>query len=216
MWTQYFKLNQDRIPCQAQMSYEPLINKERNVFCMNYDPTNSYQDYMNRLGFIPEMVHELFEREVKYLTKFQNYKWAPELLDVKDKKVYIRWYDNTCNDLIFSGQALPTDWKQQLKTAIDDQLSERVYKITQYPHCFFVDDKDTLRTFDFYGCCDFDNDMVPYSKIKGMMVGRSAVRIEEAQDGELVSMGKIFLNSLKTHIKWPDDYLTEVYKTVNV
>ena len=213
-WTYYYKLDEFGVPCQTQMSYEPLINKERNVFCMNFDPNNSYQDYMNKVGFIPEIVNELFDREVKYLTKFKDYKWVPEVLDITDKKIYIRWYDNTCNDIINTGQDLPCDWKEQLSNIIQDQLSEHVYKITQYPHCFYIDSNNTLHTFDLHACFDFNDCLVPYNKLKGIIHGSSEHRITEAQQGEMISMRDMFLNSLSTHIKWPDNYLHEVYKSI--
>jgi hypothetical protein len=212
MWTHYYKLDEFGKPCHAQMSYEPLINKERNVFCMNFDPNNSYQDYINKVGFIPEIVHELFDREVKYLTKFQKYSWAPEVLDIEGNKIYIRWYDNTCNDIINTGNTLPPNWKDQLTHIIHDQLDEHVYKITQYPHCFYVDNTSTLHTFDLHACFDFDDYMMPWSKLKGIIHGSSEGRIAEVQSADMVNMRDMFLNSLRTHIKWPDNYLNEIYK----
>jgi len=212
MWTHYNKLDDFGLPCHTQMSYEPLINQERNVFCMNFDPNNTYQDYMNTLGFIPEIVPELFNTEVKYLTQFQKYNWAPEILDIQKNRIYFRWYDNTCNDIIQTGKDLPDGWKDQLSSIINNQLDDRVYKVTQYPHCFYVDDNGQLRTFDFYGCFDFDDCLVPFSKIKGIISDKSIGRITEVQTGEMVNMRDMFLNSLRTHIKWPDNHLHEIYK----
>lgn len=214
MWTHYNKLDDFGLPCHTQMSYEPLINKERTVFCMNYDINNPYQNYLNALGFVPEIVHELFDVEVKYLTKFQKYDWCPEVLDIEDKKIFFRWYDNTCNDIIQTGKELPASWKDQLSKIIHTQLEEKVYKVTQYPHCFYVDDNEQLRTFDFYGCFDFDNCVIPFSKIKGIISDKSIGRITEIQNGEMVSMRDMFLNSLRTHIKWPDNHLQEIYKSL--
>lgn len=213
-WTHYYKLDELGKPCVAQMSYEPLINEERNVLCMNFDPANPYQDYLNKIGFVPEIVNELFDREVKYLTKFKDYVWSPEVLDITDNKIYIRWYDNTCNDTINSGKDLPSDWKNQLTRIIHDQLAEQVYKITQYPHCFYVDASNQLHTFDLHACFDFDDCLIPYTKIKGMIHTSSEGRVAEAENNGMVNMRDMFLNSLKTHIKWPDNHLQEVYKFV--
>jgi hypothetical protein len=196
------------------MSYEPLINEKRNVFCMNYNVDNPYQDYLNRVGFVPEIVHELFDREVKFLTKFQKFSWAPEILDIVDKRIYIRWHDNTCNDVIQSGKELPSGWKEQLNCIIRDQLHEQVYKVTQYPHCFYIDNDGQLGTFDFYGCFDFDDYLIPYSKIKGLISEHSEGRITEVQDGDMINLKDMFLNSLRTHIKWPDNHLNTIYNSL--
>jgi hypothetical protein len=214
-WTRYYKLDEMGNPCITQMSYEPLLNPERNVLCMNFDPTNTYQDFMNTVGFIPEIVYELFDREVAYINKFQKYAWAPEVLEVVDNKIFIRWYDNTCNDIINTGGELPSDWKEQLHTILQDQLNESVYKITQYPHCFYVNN-GRLHTIDLHACFSFDDCLVPYSKIKGMIHKTTEHRIAEALDNDLVDMREMFLNSLRTHIKWPDNQLQIIYDKLEI
>lgn len=210
MWKHYYKLDGLGNPCQAQMSYEPLINEDRTIFCMNFDTTNLYQDYVNKLGFVPEIAHEFFEREVEYLTRFQSYSWTPELLEIDhiNKKVFFKWYDNTCNDIINTGQELPADWKKQISTIIHDQLSNGVYKITQYPHCFYVDNNLMIRTFDFHACFDFDNCVIPYSKIHGIIHKDSISRVEEAMDTDMVDMSVMFRKGMSTHIIWPENFLS--------
>lgn len=210
MWNHYYKLDKLGNPCQAQMSYEPLVSKDNTVFCMNFDTSNSYQDYLNKIGFVPEIAHEFFEREVTYLEKFQSYSWAPEILEIdySNRKIFFKWYNNTCNDIINTGKHLPNDWKNQVSRIIREQLSQKVYKITQYPHCFYVDDNLIIRTFDFHACFDFDDCVIPYSKINGIIHKDSIGRIDEATSNGLVDMSVMFHNSLRTHITWPDNFLS--------
>jgi hypothetical protein len=207
IWKQYYKLDEYGHPCHAQMSYEPLINKECTVFCMNFDPYNSYTNYLNRIGFIPEIVSDFFDREVEYLNRFQGYKWLPEVLDIDytSRKIFFKWYNNTCNDIINAGNQLPLDWKIQVEQIIKQQLENRVYKLTQYPHCFYIDDNALLHTFDFHASFDFDNCKIPYYKIKGLIHKDSMHRIEESLEEDRVDMKVMFENGLRYHIKWPEE-----------
>lgn len=216
-WTPYYKLDENRMPCRAQMAYEPLINKEQNVMCMNFDTSNMYQDYKNNIGFIPPIVHNFYKMELKYLEKFKNYGWAPDVLDITQDKIFIRWNDVTCNDVINSGNSLddicPT-WKLQLKNAITDQLSERVYKLSLYPHCHFIDLQGQLRAFDCYMSFDFDNYFVDLEKINGLIHKQTEHRITESVANGNVDMKQFFLRALESHVVWPNNYLNTLYKEI--
>ena len=212
-WTPYYKLDEHREPCHAQMAYEPLMSPDQAILCMNFDTANTYQDYQNKLGFIPDIVHEFYNLELKYLTKFKDYSWAPTVLEVTPDKIFIEWNKITCNDIIQSGELLDTyclNWKQQLKTIILDHLNEKVYRLSLYPHCFFIKDGQ-LTAFDCYMSFDFDNCVLPADKVKGLIHKTTEGRIAEASKDSVINMKTLFLKGLETHIKWPDNYLTEIY-----
>jgi len=196
--------------------YTPLVNKEKNVMCMHWDSTSEYQHPDARPLFNQGLLDYFFNKEVFYISKFQGHSYAPEVyeIDYKEKKVFIEWSGETCNDIVYdSSRSLDkecTSWHSQLNDAIESIYRNNVYKVSLYPHCFFIKDGN-LKTFDWYGCFDVNNCFVDYEVLEGMMGKHSSHRFSEASKDGIVDFSYFYKKSLQQHIKWPNDPLPALY-----
>jgi len=212
-WKLYYKTHPTELrPTTTQMCYEPRVSHDEKVFCMNFCYPSDYQLTQPRLSYSKKTVDYMFEREVEYLLKFKNYKWAPEIIDINDKKIFIKWYGHTCNDMIYKTKNLPTSWKSNITKIIIDQCNSGVFKCTMYPHSHYYDNDGNMRTFDFYASVNTDNSFLDYDKIKDL-IGTDTNRFAESTQKNLVDVSMIFKSGLLYYSNWPEN-LTEVYNKV--
>jgi hypothetical protein len=220
-WNPYYKIDptENRL-VRSNMLYTPLVNPEGNVFCMNWDPVHPYQTMHGpRPDFTPELLEFFFEREVTHLKLFNNYTWSPEVIDIdeQNKMIFFKWYGETCNNIVYSDRTLDREcfnWQQQLYSIIDDIVNAGYYKMSLYPHCFYIDSDNQLHTFDFYGCMHQGNPFIEYDKIKGMVGPNSTGRFDEAITDNIVNVEILFKRSLENYIKWPQDALIKIYNRI--
>ena len=212
-WNIYYKQHEtENRPSTTQMCYEPRINPEGTVFCMNFNFPSEYQSSQPRYSYTRKLVEFAFEREIRYLEIFKDESWAPEIIDITDNKIFIKWYGNTCNDLLYKKNNLPSTWKQDIEKIIYDQFLKGYYKPSVYPHSHFYDDTGTMRAIDFYTCVETTNTFLNYSDIEGL-VGTDTSRFADATTDGLVDISLIFKSGLLAYGKWPDN-LTGVYKRI--
>lgn len=215
-WTPYYKIDPiERRLVRSNMLYTPLVNPEGNVFCMHWDAHNEYQTkHGPRDHFTEELIDFFFQREIKYLEVFSKFSWAPKILDIKDKKIFIEWSGETCNNIVYSDRSLTdycSDWQNQLHTIITDIVDAGYYKLSLYPHCHFIDN-GILRPFDFYGCVEKNNPYISLDKIKGMIGPNSQGRFDEAVTNGVVNLEILFKRALEHYIVWPDNSLQHLHK----
>jgi hypothetical protein len=202
------------------MLYTPLANPEGNVLCMNWDHSHEYQTkYGHREDFNEELISFFFEREVKNIEVFKKFEWAPLILDidVNKKQIFIEWNKETCNNIVYGGRSLDNEcpsWKIQMSECIKDIMDAGYYKLSLYPHCYFVDQKGKLKTFDFYACATRSNPYIEINKIKGMIGPNSQRRFDEVLIDNVVDLEKLFKRALQQYIKWPDDFLVELHDQI--
>jgi hypothetical protein len=216
-WGYYLKQDPvDKIRCASNLLYTPLVNSDGTVMCMHYDETSEYQKENTRLT--KELVDFFFAREVQHIKLFQEYPWAPTILDIdmENRKVFIEWNKETLNDIIYTdgrdlNQECPT-WKDQLFSILKDIVDSEHYKMALYPHCFFIDNNGKLKTFDFYSCISHKERYLEKSKIEGMLGQGSKTRFDEVTDNGLIDFKMFFKRTLSTHVKWPEDPFPEFYK----
>lgn len=197
------------------MLYTPTMNG--GIMCIHYDHKSEYQKYKSRPDFTEELLDFFFKREVKYLNLFRDFSWAPKILniDTANKKIYIEFPGETLNDIVYTpGRDIKKevpDYKQQISNIIKDIFDAGYYKMSLYPHCFFVDN-GTVRTYDFYACVDRSDPYLSKDRLKGMMGDDSAKRFEEATVGDMINFDYFFKRILSTHVKWPDNFFPEIYE----
>jgi hypothetical protein len=221
-WNPYFKINHENGRLiESNLIYTPLINPENTILCMNFDHTHPYQNegvkehLPSRPYYTEEMVKFFFEREVKYLEIFKNKIWAPTILDVDfaDQKIFLQWPGKNCNQSCFGGGDLDSEcpnWKDQMTDIIKDIYNDGYYKITLYPHCYFIEG-GILKTMDFYGCIEQQDPYIDFEKVKGL-INVSAHRFEEALDErKRLNIEIMFKRSLTTYVYWPDNILPKIY-----
>lgn len=212
-WKLYYKTHPtENKLTTTQMCYEPRVNLDGSVFCMNFSYPNEYQSNQLRMEYTEDFVNFMFKREVEHLEKFSNYKWAPEVLDVVDNKIFIKWYRGTCNDMIYKTKNLPSTWKEDIESVIMEQYSNGILKSSLYPHSHYYDDNGTLRTIDFYTCVEVDNPFLNYNDIKSL-IGTDTTRFDDCIKDGIVNISKIFESGLLYYSNWPEN-LTELHEKI--
>lgn len=217
-WKYFYKLSTDNQT--TNMLYTALVNEEENTFCMLWDETSPYQHGSND-RLTKDLVDFFFEREVKYLSKFQNKNWAVKIkeIDLKNRKIFIEWNSNTLhriiNDPLKDLSILCPDWKDQIFNILKDITDEGLYKMALYPHCFFLDNNNTIKTFDFYSCLEVKERFLPREKINGIIGKGSGMRFDEATtEDNCIDFDIFFKNTLQNHLgnTWPDNPFPEFYQ----
>jgi hypothetical protein len=218
-WNYYYKLSPEGQKWTSNLLYTPRMNQDGSTMVMSWNHTEEYQvtEYP-RPYYTQELVDFFFEREIKYLNLFQHRSWSPKLLDIDyDKKlVFLEWNQETCNNILYSGRNLEDhcpDWKTQMFEILDDLLSSGHYKMSLYPHCYFIDKKGILKTFDFYATVEKTNPYIDLKRIEGMIGRDSIQRFENAREGDSINFEIFFKDTIENYIKWPDDALNEYYRT---
>ena len=215
-WHYYYKIDPiDKTKCSTNMLYTPYVNDDNTILCMAWDHTDPYQEGTTRPLYTKELVDFFFNRELEYLEKVKDYNWAPEVLEIdrKNNRIFFKWYKQTCNTIIYTGNNLVSicpDWEQQLSDLIIDLLNAGIYKMSLYPHCMYVDEFGKLHTFDFYACVDKDSAYIEKNLIEGIIGSQSVGRFAETQTGNLIDFKKFFKNTFR-YIEWPNDFLRRFY-----
>lgn len=181
--------------------YKSLVNETGDVFCMDFNPTDS--------KYSQELIQSSFEREVKYLSKL-NYSWMPEVIEInsKSRKIYFDWYNNTCE------QRLPTDYKEQLLQIVTDLNYEEVYKPSFYPKYFYVDNNDQMHAFTFYSAFDYSEQPVEIDFYKPILNSDRLSIVEKLSVNGNLDVKLLVEKAFNEYIEWPENPLPEIYRTV--
>jgi hypothetical protein len=222
-WKYYYKINPDTNQMiETNLIYTPLINPEGTIMCMWFDHTNRYQNediaywLPSRPFYTKEMVKFFFDREVEYLTAFKDKPWVPTVLEIDygRQQIFFKWAGNSLNHVIFGGEdldALCPTWQEQMAAIIKDIVASGYYKVSLYPHCYYVEE-GVLKTFDFYGSVKQTDPYVLIDHIRGMIGETSGPRFAEATEGDKLNIGILFKRALEEYVEWPNNALKGVYK----
>ena len=220
-WTQYLKLSEEGNPCMAQQTYEPLVSADGKTFCKNYSWPNEYQyiETSNRPLYTDEVAEWFFYNELKYIELFKDKPYAPEIIDIDytTRKIYLKWYGESCNQVIYSGKEWPSKkWHKQIKDIMLDQYNEGVYKLTMYPHCHYIDDHGQMRAIDWYGCVPVNTPYIGEKYMQGIIHETAQFRLEETGEAvnNVLNLETMFKRSLGTHVKWGDTDMSYIYKEI--
>ena len=205
----------------AQQTYEPLVSDDGKTFCKNYAWPNEYQfrDTKDRPLYTAEVADWFFHNELKYIEKFADKPYAPEVIDINysDRKIYLKWYGVSCNQIMYRPHTWPqTLWRQQIKDIILDQYNEGVYKLTMYPHCHYISEEGNMRAIDWYGCVPVDAPYVEEKYMQGIIHDTAKFRLEEtgAAVDSVLNLETMFKRSLSEHVLWGDQNMSYIYKEI--
>lgn len=218
-WNHYYKFSEKGQLGMAQTTYEPLINPEGTVFCANYTLHTSYHQSMGeRPLYDQETVDWFFNNDVKNLKHFANKDYAPEVLEIDyiNKRIFIKWYGKSCNDIVYTNDDWPKIWLEQLKDIMLDQIKEGYYKLTMYSHCHYVTDQGQLKAIDWYGCVPIENPFI-YRKYMDAIIHESAkFRLDETGPlvGDYYNLEIMFKRGLQEHVLWGDKNLKFIYDLI--
>ena len=216
-WMYLYKLNDLKQDHTTNMLYTPLVNPEKNIMCMLWDENSPYQ---NNNQLTKELVNFFFERELKHLSLFQGYSWAPKLIDVEidQRKIFIEWNKESMNHIIFGSghnkEQFPI-WKKEIRQALREILELGYYKMALYPHCFFIGADGHVKTIDFYSCVGIQERYIPFDTLKGIVGVDSTDRFKTAKVDNQIDFKIFFENTIKTHLGkvWPDNPFNEFYES---
>lgn len=208
-WEYLYKIDYvDGTDCQTNLVYVPMY--KNNVMKMVFKD----DDYFPEYSTIPDSLREeLFLKECEYLKRVQEFNWAPKLLDIKDREVYIEFHKPTLNYVLLGNQGnLPQDYKKQLFQIICDLESSNIYKLTQYPHSFYLD-KDTIKTIDFYACVDKNDSIRSIQEIESLIGQSSSNRFWEATQDNKIDFKIFYEQFMLNHSNkyWLDNPMPEIY-----
>jgi hypothetical protein len=202
--------------------YMPTISPEKDKMCMHF--TENPMEYMKRscVPRNPTLMEDFFQRELKYLTIFQDKPWCPKILDVDpvERKILVEFNNESLNWPAYSeGRSLDDEfpnWKQDLFDIIKDVYDSGYIKASLYPHCFFYSKSGQLKMIDYYATIERDDTLLHRSLIEPIIGVDSEQRFIEVKEGDYYRMGDHFKNSLKTWIKWPGNPMPEFYDKIFV
>jgi len=220
-WTPFYKYDNDGKPnCMSQQTYEPLISPDGKIFCANYDWQNNYQRIWqpDREGYTQEVVEYFFNKEVEYASRFKDKPYSPDIVDIDyaNKRIFYNW-GTSCNALLYGNKGdMPMHWREQVFNMLLDAYNNGVYKLTMYPHCFYVDYGDQLRTIDWYGCVEIADPFIEAKYMDGIIHDTAQSRLDET--GDLVdgkyNMELMFKGSLGTHVLWGSENMQWIYREI--
>jgi hypothetical protein len=215
-WTYLYKTVNGNKECTTNLLYTPLLNHDKTILCMLWDAKSEYQKDRE---LTDELVDFFFEREISNLINFQGRPWAPKLIGFSksSKQVFIEWNNKSLNQIIFDDNNLDElcpDWKEQISVILTDIVSLGYYKMALYPHCFYLDSNNKIKTFDFYSCIESSYPFLSRDKIAGMIGPDSGGRFDEATDNGMVNFEFFFKRTISNHLEksWPDNPFPEIYK----
>ena len=220
-WIPYLKLDYNGHECMAQQTYEPLVSLDGKTFCKNYSfPTEyQYRETGDRPLYTKEVVDWFFSNEIKWIEYFKEKPYAPEVLDIdfQNKKIYLKWYRKSCNQIMYSGVGWPeVQWRQQIRDIIVDQFRSGVYKLTMYPHCHYIDNDGNMRAIDWYGCVPVNAPYIEEKYMQGIIHDTAKFRLAEtgAAVKDVLNLETMFKRSLGTHVLWGDQDMSYIYKEI--
>lgn len=212
-WNLYYKTHETELrPTTTQMCYEPRVSPQGDIFCMNFCFPCEYQSNQQRLSYTAEHVEFAFEREIKYLEIFKNRPYAPEVIDIVDRKIFIKWYGKTCNDSVYKDNDLNLNWFDDLENIILDQINLGYLKASLYPHSHYYDNDGNMRTIDFYATIEKSYPYLSYNQLLSL-IGLDTDRFTKAQENDMLNIETIFKSGLLTYSKWPSS-LEKIYNKI--
>jgi hypothetical protein len=215
-WETYLKLDTEGVRCMAQQTYEPLIGYKGTVFCKNYSYPNNYQMIEHRPLYTEEVVNWFFQNELDNIEIFKDKIYAPEIIDIDylNKKIFLKWYGYSCNEIIYSNKNWPLEWLDKIETIMIDQYNDGFYKLTMYPHCHYIDNENNMRAIDWYGCVPVSSPFIEERYMQGIIHETAKFRLDEignANNGK-INLEIMFKRSLGTHVMWGNYNMSNIYR----
>jgi hypothetical protein len=216
-WKYYYKLVYGQ-KAETNLLYTPTVNLEGTIMCMHYcidrDYRNNTPDKLTK-----ELVEWFFQREAKFLTDLQHLNCTPEVyeVDYKNKKIFIEWNKETfsqiVNDPARSIDKEVPDWKLQLKEIFKEFHNARHYKLSLYPHCFFIDKNKQIKTIDYYSVVPYEQQYIERKIIEGIIGPIGEYRFDISTNNGLLDFKKFHEITINYHLDnyWDVNPFKEIF-----
>lgn len=206
-WQKFYKYENNELTT-TQMVYTPRVSPQGDVLCMEFTHGDEYQTNQYKIFsemYTSEFVEFMFHRELEHLEEYKNFSWAPEVLDAKDYKIFIRrgWNFNhimQTHDL----KIVCPGWPEKIKNIIQEQYDAGLLKLSVYPHSHMIHPGGKITSMDFYACTHKSDPYIDLEKVMPLM-GQSAFRFAEVKEGEKINLEHMFKNTLKKYHQWPEN-----------
>jgi hypothetical protein len=183
--------------------YVPYVNKEKKVFCMDYNYNSKY--FFDRPDYTQSKMDFYLQNEIKFLKHLANETFCPEVLDIDiiKKRIFFKWYDTSLNHLI--NENLFKEQYAEQATSILSRLEKLgIYKINFYPHtCYLCNDE--LKIHDLYGCVSSTTHYLPMEILEPVLSYLDRHKFKTFENDGLVDMKKVYYFMLRSNPgQWPN------------
>jgi hypothetical protein len=219
-WQYYYKLKPDGTSSISNLLYTPTVNSEGTIMCMHYCCDSNYRKYESPIS--EDVITWFFNREVKFLKELAHLDSTPQVyeIDIVNRKIFIEWNKETLSQIIFNpdrnlDQEVP-HWKEQVAKILKDIKSEDCWKMSLYPHCFYVSKDNKLKTIDYYSVIPFSEQFVERKLIEEIIGREGAYRFDESTDNGYIDFKKFFEITITRHLTgyWTATSFAEIFKEV--
>jgi hypothetical protein len=220
-WNYYYKLNLVGDPTDSNLLYTPRVNPEQTIMCMHYCVDREYRKDGSELK--EDLIQWFFEREVRFLNELSHFKTTPTVYDVdfNNRKIFIEWNKETLSQIVFDkdrnlDNELP-DWKDQIRDFLIATKENDIYKMSLYPHCFFINKDRILKTIDYYAVVPYSERFIERRIIEGVIGRQGAYRFDEStSDDGYIDFKNFFKITLTKHLVtfWPNSPYPELFQEI--
>lgn len=220
-WEYYYKLTHQRIPVESNLLYTPTMSPDGSMMCMHYCMDRTYRTN-TPAELSEELIDWFFNREVKFLKELSHCDYTPTVyeVDMTNRKIIIEWNKETLSQIVFNpardlDQELP-DWREQIGQMLKDTKRQEYYKMSLYPHCFFISKEGKLKTIDYYCVVPFSERFIERKIIEGVIGKQGAYRFDESTDNGQLDFKKFFEITLTQHLEnyWPVSPFSKLFEEI--
>jgi hypothetical protein len=181
-------------------------------------------DYRNTDLIISEDVIDwFFNREVKFLKELSHLDSTPAVygVDIKNRKIFIEWNKETLAQIMFDpnrnlDNELP-NWQEQIRKVLTDIKKEDCWKMSLYPHSFYISKDNKLKTIDFYSVVPYTEQFIERNIIEDIIGKDGAYRFDESTTSSgHIDFKKFFEITVTKHLEiyWSNSPFGEIFKEV--
>ena len=202
----------------TNMLYTPVINPDLDVMCMIWDENHPYQQDNKNIS--KKLVDFFFQRELEHLKLFQGRPWCPKLIDVDidNRRIFIEYNKESINHIVMDPErdlnAECSDWKDQIYNIVSDIYDSGYYKVALYPHCFFIDKNNKIKTFDYYSCVSRKERYLDRADLEGMIGNHSTDRFNMSTVDGKIDFEIFFKLTMSSFldVTWKDNPFPDFYQ----
>lgn len=217
-WNYYYKLSTDGTLCESNLLYVPLVSPQKDVMCMHYNVDTVYQQYVDPIP--EELIDFFFHKELRLITRLQNLQCTPEILEIDEpnRKIFIEWNKETLSQIVNDStrslkDEIP-DWKEKIFNILTEFKEKKCWKVALYPHCFFLNHNQILKTIDYYAVIPYEERYLKINDIKPIIGPGGAYRFEKSTTNGYIDFKEFYKITMQTHLNkfWKENPFPEFYK----
>jgi len=199
--------------------YNPYINNEKNIMCLSFELDSEYLE-TSCVKLSDELLDFYFHRELENMKLFENMPWCPRLLHIieEERKIFIEYNDKNLNHIVTDeNRNLDLEcpnWREDIVEVISDLYNLGYFKITIYPHCFFYDKNNQIKTLNYYAVSSQTPPLIEIEKVKPIIGVDSENKYKDATEGDYLNLEILFKRNLLHFSRWPENIFLDLYRKI--